>query len=200
VRNLALVERDRGRYQQSLLLFKRARQLSPESASVLVGLGSLYARMDSLGQAADRFRAAIGVDARNADAHYGLADLYVRKARIEDALKEARSALALEPASGRNHALIAFVYEHNQAGVRYGDGYRSADAIRAYKKALRLEPANAAYHYSLGVLYGRQDSWAHARGHFLEALAIDSTHAGVRKWLPIVETRYRESNPVPGAP
>ena len=87
---------------------------------------------------------------------------------------------------------LAFVYEHNDEGVRYGEGYRAQEAVQAYLNAIRLAPDDASLYFNLGTIFGRQGDWLKAKKAFVQALSIDSTHVEVLKWLPVVEQKVSQ--------
>ncbi len=118
------------------------------------------------------------------EARYGLADVHLRLGDVPRALRETALILERSPNDPRSHAFLAYVYEHNHQGERYGEGFRAREAIAAYEKALSLNPDDATHHFNIGIIHGRLGEWSEALTEFHRALAIDSTHTGVRKWLP----------------
>ena len=189
--NLALIYREQERFEAAASAFRRALHFRPESPEILSALGGVYALQDSLDRALEQFQAALRLEEDDADAWYGLANVYIKQGKVEKAQSEALRHLKRFPKARRSYILLAYVYEHNGSGVRYGEGYRHQEAVRVYQDALRLNPDDAGLYYNLGVLYGRQADWPGARTAFHKTLAIDSTHAGARRWLPVVEAQYK---------
>ena len=185
--NLGDVYRDQGRYAEAAGALLEAERLRPEDIRAHLALGGVYLHLDSLQTARDRYLKVLKLDGDSTDGRYGLATALVRSGEVEEALKVALGLLERAPNEVRSHRLLAFLYEYNDEGVRYGDGFRAQDAVTAYTNALRITPYDATLLYNLGAIFGRQGQWLKSRKVFHQALAIDSTHAGVLKWLPVVE-------------
>ena len=123
--------------------------------------------------------------------HRGLVQVMLRRGHINEALTGALNVVANAPKDPDSFVLLASVYEHNANGERYGPGARADLAVKAYQRALALDMSRVASHYNLGILYGRMGDWQPALDALKQAQALDPTHAGVLRWLPEVEARYR---------
>jgi tetratricopeptide (TPR) repeat protein len=191
--NLGIVLQEVGTFAKADSVLRDARSLDPSNPDLLTTSGTVAARLDSLEGADVYFRKALKLSPGHVGARRGLVDLHVRTGRIGDATQEVQDLIRKSPKDPQLHALLAFIYEHNDKGERYGAGYAAADAGRAYRTALGLAPQTPEYHYSLGVVLGRSEDWTGARAEFQRVLAIDSTHAGVSKWLPVIEANIEAS-------
>ena len=192
--NLAVIYREQGQFSRAVATLREALSRRPEDPATLTRLGGLYAEQDSLAQAQTLYRSTLRADSTYVEARYDMVRLYLRQGKATAAQQSALVILADNPNDPDRHALLAYVYEHNAQGERYGKGYRATDAIRAYETAARMAPDDAGLYYNMGVIHGRQGHWTQALSAFHAALAIDSTHAEVRRWLPLVEENLEKQN------
>jgi len=119
----------------------------------------------------------------------GLVELRLRQGRFTDAEKVARRLLQKNASDPERHALLAYLYEHNQECERYGNGFQAGKAAQAYRNALAFAAGDIDYMYNLGVVLGRDEKWKEAEATFLGVLSADSTHSEVLKWLPVIRAR-----------
>ena len=89
------------------------------------------------------YRAALELDARNADAHYLLGALLGESGNFDEAALHLDSALAAKPDFAAAHAARGNVFLMRD---------QRPAAIASYQEALRLDPGNAAAHFNLGLL------------------------------------------------
>jgi protein O-GlcNAc transferase len=165
----------------------------PEDGAAVRGLAVALASQDSLPAAAALYRVALGLDAGDLKARYGLAEVLLKQGKVDSARAQAGMIAEASPKDPNSHKFKAFMDEQGRAGKRYGPGFRGKAAIVGYRKALELQPLDAGAHFNIGIIYGRRGQWQLARDAFRRALSIDSTHAGVRRWLPQVEANLKEA-------
>ena len=185
--NLGAVYRDQGKMEEAVEAFQQALKLNPEDTGALTGLGSVYVKQDRLDLAVAQFQRALHFRPASLEVRNALVHAYLQQGNVSAARQEVLQVLEQAPNDPGSYRLLAYVCEHNDQGVRYGEGYRSDDALQAYAQALQLEPKNAILYLNMGVLFGRAENWIHARAAFLKALEVDSTYAEARRLLSIVE-------------
>jgi len=95
--------------------------------------------------AAQRFKAAVGADPDNFDAHFLLAKVYTRKSDPDAALREYQEAIRINPKSADAQFNLGFVYFSQK---------RYDDARRQYEKVVELAPPYLAdVFYNLSACY-----------------------------------------------
>lgn len=100
----------------------------------------------------------------------------------EEARSQALKAVALEPQSARTHRSLAWIYQHDLVGRRFGKGWDPVAALREYRKAKVLDPKDYSTRGNLAILleYGsdgiRYSPKADMAGAILE-------YQGIRKDL-----------------
>lgn len=70
----------------------------------------------------------------------------------EEARAQALRAVELEPQSVRTHRSLAWVYQHDLVGRRFGKGWDPEAAVREYRKAKALDPKDYATRGNLAIL------------------------------------------------
>lgn len=191
--NLGLVYRDLEQFDQSQSALKNALELEYDPEQVRNVLGHVYALKGNLKDAEAMFKAALEGGGQSLDPHRGLVTLKLKQKDVAGALVEALNVVVNAPQDPASFLLLAFVYEHNNEGERYGPGYQSDQAIKAYKRVIGRDKNNFTAHYNLGLIYGRLGDWELALKELKKAQELDPNHAGVQKWLPQVELRYDQA-------
>jgi len=102
-RALMLAQRNR----DAKMVADRAMALSPQDASLLDTLGTIYTRVGDYASAATAFRHAVTKDPRQAALHYHLATALLSAGDIDDAEVEAEACLALDPHYWPAHLSLA---------------------------------------------------------------------------------------------
>ena len=189
--NLGLVYQAQARYAEALNALQAARSLQPDNRDVALSLGRVYARLENYAQAEALFREVLTHRPNDLSAIHSLADVLARQGgQWPEAIARALTVARNKPDDPNSYKLLAFVYEHNPQGERYGPGFDAAKAEQAYLQALEMESEDVNTRFNLGVLYGRLDDWTASYRMFQQAWAVDSTHAGLRLWMPEVKARY----------
>ena len=126
---------------EALALFRQAIELDPHlalghagAARVLYGQGiysEVEAPVDQFKAALEQARAAIAIDAREAQGHFAAAGPLLYLGEHARAIDEARSAVALNS---------SFAYAHYRLGQVLIFAGRPADAIAPIERSLRLSP------------------------------------------------------------
>ncbi len=201
---LAAIYQQTGDTAAAITEYERAASLDPVEPRYQVRLGGLYAGRGELIKAEAAYRAALAIDAENAEAHAGLADAAYRQCSISSAVQSMATAAALLPAyrgrlaglyeaQGRDEdaeaiytELAALPAEEWLAQLTVADHLfrqdRWDDAQRAYQKLLEAGSAPAGYvtsliHTALGQIDYAQERLFAARGEFEQALAAYDANA-----------------------
>lgn len=87
--------------------------------------------------------------------HCYLGKQYLDKGQYQDAALEYETALEVNPNSVEAHQGLGVVYEYNDKGLRYGDGFKIEKSVFHYEKALILNPNLAEAVFNIGVLYSQ---------------------------------------------
>jgi tetratricopeptide (TPR) repeat protein len=191
--NLGLVYRDLEEFDEAQAVLEDALELQYDPQQVRSVLGHIYALRGSLKDAESLFQSLIKEGTPSLEPHRGLVTVRLKQKDLQGALVEALTVVANAPQDPASFLLLAYVYEHNNEGERYGVGFLSDKAIRAYQRASLLDKKNISSHYNLGILYGRLGDWESAVKALKKAEEIDPNHAGVKKWLPDVQARYDQA-------
>jgi len=127
--------------EQARTLFHQSISIDPEFAAPYAGLAyqQLYDVMngfsedfaDSLRQAEDNVRRALGLDSKDALARFTLGRLYCLKCEYDRSLAELQTALRLNP---------GFAQIYHGIGFTYTVSGQPADAIPYFEKAIQLSP------------------------------------------------------------
>lgn len=191
--NLGLVYRDLEQFDQSQSALENALDLEYDPLQVQSVLAHVYTLKGSLKEAEALFRNLLKEGKDPLSPHRGLVTVKLKQKDVASALLEALTVVANAPRDPTSFTLLAYVYEHNNDGERYGAGFQSDKAITAYKRAIRLDKNNVTPQYNLGILYGRLGDWESAVKALKKAEEIDPNHEGVKKWLPDVQARYDQA-------
>ncbi|GJL78739.1 MAG: hypothetical protein NPINA01_17280 [Nitrospinaceae bacterium] len=114
--NLASVYLDKGNLEQAESEYQTALRLNPNYFSALLGLGSVYARMEKFQQAVASYRQAIhkrqsATGAKDYPlARLNLGEIYGRTGKFEDAIRELSLAVKHDPSLVLGHYNLGLAY------------------------------------------------------------------------------------------
>ena len=189
--NLALIYREQGKFDEAVRAHQEVVASRPDDLAALTALARTYVLQDSSSRAIEVYQKVLAVEETRADVRRGLVAAMIKNGDMAGALQETNRILKAVPKDSKSYALLAFLLEHNAQGIRYGPEFQSQEAVKTYQMVLKMDPKNVRHHYNLGILYGRMGLWQESLEALLKAREIDSTHAGVQKWLPEVERRAK---------
>ena len=141
---LAEVELKSGRVDRAEELFARARDIRPEKAQALIGLGQI-ARAEGDSERAFRLFTEATEDPASFDAFLNLAVTWLDRGSIEQAIATLEQARRLHPYAAKVHYSLALLYQ-NQS--------RSEDARAAASRAVQLQPSYTPARELLAELAG----------------------------------------------
>ncbi len=124
-------------------LLRRARQLAPGYAEVLMLLGSVLMERNKFSDAAEAFDQLVRLQPNNDAAWAGLGQAYARDDRTEDAERALGRAVEL-------NATVPLVLM-SQAHILKTLG-KQEEALRAYRAAIRLKPSFGEVYWSMANL------------------------------------------------
>ncbi|MGA2245542.1 MAG: sulfotransferase [Verrucomicrobiota bacterium] len=182
---------------------RRAAELAPKNAGLLVLLGQQYHWLRQPDRARACFEKAVAANPRSIHAHLSLADWYQRERRLDDAWQCVEACLALEPGNAQVLCVKALLLqrrgqdteaetllrdlikqESRDANVNYTSRHQLAtvlDQQGRYREALRwLEEAKALLRRTTDVaqLEQQYDRAVHCRRELLAALTPET----LRRW------------------
>jgi tetratricopeptide (TPR) repeat protein len=217
--NLGTLEYGRGRFDDALALYERARMVEPGNADVLNGIGLVHARRSRTSEAIVSFEAALRSDPRYAEAARNLGSVLGAVGRRDEAIAAYERAVAAAPGmvearedlallltrAGRADAAERQLREAIRvapgslgARVRLGAALaaqgRAADAVAAYVDAVRLAPRSVDVHAALAEARAATGDWTGATtaAERARALALDEGRSATVAEIDRRIARYRE--------
>lgn len=161
-------------WQNTLVLFRHALAVSPNSLAAHINLGAAFQKEGKTALAIAHFREAVRVRPGAVNARVDLGHVLYRAGMIEEAAIHFRQAVRLRPEMPQPHDYLA---------VALAALGRSEEAETHWEEALRLEPNYAPAHHNLAVtvyVQGRSDE---AIAHWREALRIVPDYAEAQRGL-----------------
>ncbi len=125
---------DRGRVDEAIVHYQRARELSPDTAAVRFNLGYALYHKSALPEAQQELEAALRLNPELTDARVGLGVVLYAQGKIEPAVQQYQQALSRNPT---NSAALS------NLGVALEGLGRMEEAISLYRRALEIQPARA---------------------------------------------------------
>jgi tetratricopeptide (TPR) repeat protein len=201
-------------WQDSISLFGRAVQVSPQSGFCWNSLGLSYERQRDLPQAERCYREALQVDPRSITARCNLGALAQRLGQVDEARQLLDEALELEPRNSSANELRASLFVVEGAADRALEFYRRAielnpydaspreslatvlrqlgkpeEALAQLKDWQKLDPDNPRLYNSLGTVMIDLEKPSEGEMLYLKALRLDSKYATARSNLGILKYR-----------
>ncbi|HSD27653.1 MAG TPA: tetratricopeptide repeat protein [Vicinamibacteria bacterium] len=175
--SLGLQARLAGDTDDALAEYRRAQKLDPSASPIRVEIARLLRDLGRLDQAAEEARAAVGLDADDADAHLILAQLEqtqaagpAAEAALRRAAAEYENVVRVRPTDGQSLLHLAGIY---------GQLRQHKDAARIWGMYVALDPGNFEAHVQRGthLLLARESEQAVAALKTALELQPDSSRA-----------------------
>lgn len=151
--------------------------------STLKEIGAALLAAGANESAADAYRRAIRLDARDADLYYGLAQASSRQGDVGAAQTAAQQALTLRENFPEDQVLLGDI------ALQRGD---RAEALQRYNSAAQQNPGLASAYLGLGRLAAADGNWSVAQGHFSSAVTRDPASAEAQLWLGEARIRLND--------
>ena len=116
-------------------------------------VGAKYFAQGKVREALAADRDLIAKHPKDAVQYARLADVLLDAGVGPQAREQARKATQVEPTSATAWSTLAWVLQHNDIGVQYGQGFDLDGAVAAYRKAEELDPDNVNTRENLAILY-----------------------------------------------
>jgi len=201
-------------WQDSISLFGRAVETSPQSSFCWNSLGLSYERLRDLPQAERCYRQALQVDPQSISARCNLGALVLRLDQVDEARRLLDEALELAPRDPAANELRASLFVVEGAADRALEFYRRAIELNPYDASPReslamvlrqlgkpdealaqlrdwqkLDPDNPRLYNSLGTVMIDLEKPSEGETLYLKALRLDSKYATARSNLGILKYR-----------
>jgi tetratricopeptide (TPR) repeat protein len=205
-RNLAKVERDRGKPAAAIESLSRAITLAPEAADVYVTRGDLYYKAGLYDKALADADKALSLEKDYSKALLNRSAALNALGRYAESLAASDRALTLDPKNAEawynrgntyritnapDSALVCFnraieldasnYFYFNNRGITYRMRGDAASAIADFTRALVLEPNNLSILMNRSVCYLDTKKWSEAAADLDKILAINPNYPGARQ-------------------
>jgi tetratricopeptide (TPR) repeat protein len=97
-------------FDKAIAAYKKALEITPDSAEAHLSLGDVYSRMGRPEDALTEYNLVVRSDPRNAAAYFRVADVNLRMGRFPEAAAAAERVLALDPAHHKAHYVLATAF------------------------------------------------------------------------------------------
>ena len=185
--NLGVLLREQGNHVDAVELYERGLDADPNNVSMTMGLAVSSAAIQNFARSDSLLTGLLDRGQLTHDAHVALSQNRIASGETELGRRHARQAAKLRPDNVQTLLVLAFAYEHNADGVRYGQGYDETGVIEVYRRAMAIDPNVPTLHYNLGVVHAKSKHWEEARGAFNQAIALDSEHVGAKDGLKAID-------------
>lgn len=105
--NLAAAASHAGDLDRMKRHLDQARQIAPQSARAMIGMGNYYAKKNQPGEARKWFGRAVQADPQDYLAHVGLGIQSIRLGRLREGMKHVERAVVLKPDFARGYDILA---------------------------------------------------------------------------------------------
>jgi Tfp pilus assembly protein PilF len=165
---------EKGRVEQAIYLYEKARRDDPTLASVAHPLAFLYDQQGDGVRALAEYQKALAASPKDPDLLNDFGYYYYRRGNLDEAKKWYRQAIALAPDHKQARTNLAMVLG-NQG--QFQESYNLFAAV--------VGPAAA--HSNVGVLMAKQGHYDQARESFQKALSLDSTLTQPKAFLAYLD-------------
>jgi tetratricopeptide (TPR) repeat protein len=152
---------DKARAARALEKFKKAFELDPTAAEVLVEMGKLNRVLGREKLAIQQFNQAMKLLPVYPDSYEELIEIYTDQGKYDKAMRLAKEWAKVEPDQTDPQEAMAEIWEEQG---------KPELAILHLKKALEIVPSDSGVHVDLALLYEKLGRKAEARTHYQEAM------------------------------
>jgi tetratricopeptide (TPR) repeat protein len=173
-----LVRSPRRLYDQAILSYQKALELSPDYAEAMVGLGDARQAKGQFDEAIAEYKRVLQLEPDNARVHFGLGKIYYNEKQLyHEAVAEYQQAIAQDP---------RFLDAHMSLGEIYEEKGLYQQAIAQYNQVLSLDPRHPEATYGLAMAYERVDPQK-AIQQWERYIDLATTVATEKDWVDIAK-------------
>ncbi len=151
-------------WRNSMALWSKTVQQSPDSALAHNNLGIVYDNQGKKELAIEEYKIAVSLNPNYDSAYYNLGVNYFHQGKLDLAVEAYQKAIALDP----NYAKV-----HTNLGIVYEEQGRIEIAIEEHKTAIRIDPRLVEAYNNLAVIYHKLGRYCDAIEEYQKGLAID---------------------------
>ncbi len=170
-----------GYWQNSIVLFGRASDVTSKNWVAHYVLGSAYLKEGLLEEAKDHFQRALQIVPDNEFIHNGAGCVSDLQGDSDEAMRCFRTALALDAGcvAARYNLGLALSYRGEED-----------EALLHLQEVLRLDPTHDRAHYHAGRILLEKGRWKEALNHFQQALQINPDSPGAYVAIAWIEKNH----------
>jgi Flp pilus assembly protein TadD len=172
LQELAILYSDLGKVEDSELAWRKVRDLQPEAAYPLEGLGLLYLENHRLSDAEAAFAAALRLE-ETARTYILLGVTQMRLGKAADAESSLTRALAMEPENEEATFNLSLVFRDSRPG----------ESAALLERSIELNPAYAPAHREFGRHLLKNGEYPEAEYHLRRAAELDFTDGWAQLYL-----------------
>lgn len=165
--NIAEIERNRGRYKESLNFVNKGLELTKESYFLYYLAAFNKSKLGMVNDAILDYLNAIRLNPEEIILYINLSKLYNENCNYEEAIKIALKGLQV---NNKEYKL------YNNLGDSYQKTFRYNEAIQAYNTSISLNPSDPIIYYNLGVCYFEIKDYENAINCFQKAISINQDY------------------------
>lgn len=176
--NQALELHSAKKFDEALLLYRKAVDLQPKNANFLYGLGTLYSYKKEYDEAIQLFEKAAGLAPKEADYPYAIGTAFQAKENFDKAISWYQKAVALAP-DNKDFQKVLVQCQDIKSAPLMDSAYKMhtsgkiVEAVKLYQQGLAISPSNAPGWTNLATAYQDNEDFAKARETFKKALDLD---------------------------
>lgn len=153
-----------GKGDEAIRLLEKSSAENPQSAVVLVALGSVYQRTGRMSDAVSRYDSALKIDPDYALALYNRGSALLSLGKLTEAAGSLKQAAVLDPLNPETHRILA------QTLYKIGD---LEGSIASYSEAIAHKPKDASLHYELGLAFAAMGGVSEAIREYETAVELN---------------------------
>ncbi len=165
-------DRAAGELPKAIAAYRKALEVAPGDAAVLLNLGLAYAAADALPEAVQAYQRSITGDAAQPIAHVNLGIALERQGDLTGAVAAYRRAIMIDPTAPLGYLNLA------TSLLREG---KAAEAIPLFERAIARDPGLAVGHFQLALARLKQGDLVGAEAAVRRSRALDTTNTDAAK-------------------